>query len=120
MFNIEVDFGSDLGSLCSFYPLDRDQSGERNKEQRISKTTEHVFCRSKLQRGVFGLRLGGVEVEGCVVAGFRITMVIVERGKLPRLLIPTSPPPKLTKTQSIFKLSPARGLETNEHPPTMV
>lgn len=43
MFNVEVDSGSDLGSLCSLYPLNRDQSGERNEEQRISETTEHVF-----------------------------------------------------------------------------
>ena len=68
VLNVEVDFGSDLGSLCSLYPLDRDQSGKRHEQQRVSKTTEHNFCRSSLKRAV-DLRFGGFGIVSCVVAG---------------------------------------------------
>jgi len=43
VFNIEVDLGSDLGSPCSLYPLDRDQRGKRHEKQRASETAKHSF-----------------------------------------------------------------------------
>lgn len=58
VFDVEVDLGSDLRSLCGLNPLDGDQSCNRYEEERIGEAAEHVFCRSKLQRGVVDLELG--------------------------------------------------------------
>ena len=50
MFNIEVDLGGNLGSLCGLYSLDGDQGSERHKEQRIGETTEHLFVGQNFRR----------------------------------------------------------------------
>jgi len=66
MFNVEVDLGGNLGTLCGFYSLDGGQSGERHEEEGISKATEHAFCRSKLQEEASARDLGRSKLcRGC-------------------------------------------------------
>ena len=75
VFNLEVDLGSDFGSLCSLYPMNRNQRGERHKQQRVSKTTKHNVYRLNLKKSCQPEIWEG-EDESCVVAGFGISTVI--------------------------------------------